>query len=521
LFRQHLFARFSRVLRSFDDLGTPLHEVTFCVVDLETTGASAESCEITEVGAARFRGGECLGTFQTLVDPGAPIAAPVAALTGITDAMVRSAPPLSQVLPTLAEFVGGSVLVGHNLRFDVSFLDAALVAGDRSRVGLRTVDTLALARRLLRDEVPDCRLVTLARHLALDHQPTHRALDDVLATVDLLHVLLEQAATFGVTVLDDLLQLPRLAAHPQAAKLRLTNRLPRSPGAYVLRDGQGRALHVGSAPDDLRRRVRSLFSGDDQRLAGPLLREVHAVDHLASPSPLAAEVAEIRLVQALGPRRSPRLAAWRAYRYVKVGAGRAARPTVARTPGRGPSRYLGPLPTAAAARAVVDAVELAAVSPAALFDDPALVLSPLHRCVAQAVDDGRYAWAAAVREMAGAVADAVERQRTVDSLRRADRVVLDTAGGGGVELARGRLVRAWDGTQAAFGPPELPADDAPLPPHLADELACVAAWLHDRAHELRPRHVDGTLASTLPPPPAAPAAASPHPPPAGLRCAAC
>jgi DNA polymerase-3 subunit epsilon len=258
-----VFATVAGVDRSFDDLGTPLHEVTFCVVDLETTGASAAVCDITEVGAARFRGGECLGTFQTLVNPAAPLDPAVRALTGITDAMLRPAPPVSAVLPTLAEFVGGSVLVGHNLRFDVSFLDAALTAGDRSPVGLRTVDTVALARRLVRDEVPDCRLGTLAHHLGLDHVPTHRALDDVLATADLLHLLLERAATFGVTVLDDLLQLPRLAAHPHAGKLRLTNRLPRAPGVYVLRDGQGEALHVGRADDDLRRRVRSLFSGDD------------------------------------------------------------------------------------------------------------------------------------------------------------------------------------------------------------------------------------------------------------------
>jgi len=56
--------------RSFDDLGTPLHDVTFVVLDFETTGGSAATCSITEVGAVKLRGGECLGTFQTLVNPG-------------------------------------------------------------------------------------------------------------------------------------------------------------------------------------------------------------------------------------------------------------------------------------------------------------------------------------------------------------------------------------------------------------------------------------------------------------------
>src|SRR5437867_1616315 len=113
--------------RSFDDVGSPLHDVTFCVVDLETTGGSAVDCEITEIGAVRLRGGECLGTFQTLVNPGRVIPPSIVVLTGITEAMVRPAPRVEAVLPSLLEFIGGSVLVGHNLRFDVSFLDAALV----------------------------------------------------------------------------------------------------------------------------------------------------------------------------------------------------------------------------------------------------------------------------------------------------------------------------------------------------------------------------------------------------------
>ncbi|MGD2044037.1 MAG: exonuclease domain-containing protein, partial [Acidimicrobiia bacterium] len=69
---------------SFDDLSTPLIDVTFCVLDLETTGGSAKDCEITEIGAVKYRGGELLGTFQTLVDPGLPIPPSITILTGIT-----------------------------------------------------------------------------------------------------------------------------------------------------------------------------------------------------------------------------------------------------------------------------------------------------------------------------------------------------------------------------------------------------------------------------------------------------
>lgn len=84
---------------SLDDLGTPLAEATFCVVDLETTGSGPEAT-ITEFGAVKVRGGEVLGEFSTLVNPGTHILGFIAVLTGITNQMVVDAPTLSQVLPS-------------------------------------------------------------------------------------------------------------------------------------------------------------------------------------------------------------------------------------------------------------------------------------------------------------------------------------------------------------------------------------------------------------------------------------
>ena len=122
--------------RSLDDLGTPLADLTFCVLDLETTGTSPADCAITEVGAVKLRGGECLGTFQTLVDPGCAIPPRITVLTGITEASTRDAPTIDAVLPALLEFLGGAVVVGHNVRFDLAFLGAAL-----ERAGRPPLDT--------------------------------------------------------------------------------------------------------------------------------------------------------------------------------------------------------------------------------------------------------------------------------------------------------------------------------------------------------------------------------------------
>src|SRR5215210_5738135 len=109
--------------RTFDELGRPLRDLTFCVVDLETTGGSAEGGSmITEVGAVRVRGGEVLGEFQTLVNPHASIPPFIAVLTGITNSMVADAPPIESALPAFLEFATGCVLVAHNAPFDVGFL---------------------------------------------------------------------------------------------------------------------------------------------------------------------------------------------------------------------------------------------------------------------------------------------------------------------------------------------------------------------------------------------------------------
>ena len=129
--------------RSFDDLGTPLAQTTFCVLDLETTGASAESCGITEIRAVRVRGGELLATLHTLENPGAAIPPEITLLTGITQAMVHPAPKVDSVLDALGDFVAGAVIVGHNVRFDLSFLNAAFERHGWPRLTNPSVDTCA------------------------------------------------------------------------------------------------------------------------------------------------------------------------------------------------------------------------------------------------------------------------------------------------------------------------------------------------------------------------------------------
>jgi len=279
---------------------TSLAEVTFCVIDIETTGGTGYDA-ITEIAAMNVRCGEVVGTLQTLVECQGSIPLEIQRLTGITPAMVRGAPVIEEVLPSLLELVQGTVIVGHNVRFDLRYLGDELERFHYPMLACPVVDTLTLARRLVSDDTDNCRLSTLAACLGLEHRPTHRALTDVLATVDLLHALLERASGYGVLALDDLLALPRTVAHPQARKLPLVRRMPRSPGVAIVHGGGDEVIHVDAA-SNLRRRAHSWFASRDRRPIGPMLRETQRFSWIETEDHDAACAHEAELLQRHRPR---------------------------------------------------------------------------------------------------------------------------------------------------------------------------------------------------------------------------
>ena len=481
---------------SLDDLGVPLSGVTFVVIDLETTGGSPRNCAITEVAAARYEGGICTGTFATLINPGVEIPPFITYLTGITETMVGPAPKIHTVLPALIEFIGNAVIVGHNVRFDVAFLDAALKANHYPTLSQRRVDTCSLARRLVRSEVANCKLGTLSAHFGFANQPTHRALDDVRATADLLFLLLERAAGYGILGLDDLTELPAIDRHPQAHKLALTNHLPRRPGVYVFRDLGGTVIYVGKATN-LRSRVRSYFSTDDRRKIGPMLEVLHRIDHIECTTPLEAAVLEVRLIQRELPRFNRQAKLWTKYAYIRIAvAGEKAAISTTRDANLREARYVGPFASLVAARIGALALKEAAAchgidggALVAMLDRPDALLAPLENRMRAYAESEQFEKAALLRDRAGTLARALQRQRVVSSLRSA----------GWLEIEfDGRLIRIDHG-RVRFGdgradPTKAPSGTAPIPCHLVDELAIVAAWVERRNPSTRVQHADAGLA---------------------------
>ena len=285
-----------------------LRETTFVVVDLETTGGRARSNDetpadaITEIGAVKVRGGVVLGEFATLVDPQRSIPPQIVQLTGITTAMVCDAPTIDTVLPMFLEFAGSSVLVAHNAGFDIGFLRAAAQRCEIPWPRPQVLCTVRLARRVLsREEAPSVRLAALARLFAVAAQPTHRALDDARATVDVLHALIERVGNQGVHTYADLRSYLPDVTPAQRRKRVLADGLPHRPGVYLFRGPSGEVLYVGTAVD-LRRRVSQYFNGTDPRgRMKEMVTLASAVEHVECAHSLEAGVRELRMLAAHAP----------------------------------------------------------------------------------------------------------------------------------------------------------------------------------------------------------------------------
>ena len=199
---------------------TSLHQTTFVIVDLETTGASPKKgAAITEIGAVKVKNGQYLGNFESFVNPLTPIPEYITEMTGITDLMLAKAPVIDEILPAFLAFAGSAdetIIVAHNAPFDLSFLKSAAKELDLEWPKYKTLDTVTIARQVLsKEDVPNCKLSTLAQFFGTKTEPNHRALDDAKATTEILHGLIERLGTFEVYDVDSLMEFAKTAAHIQ------------------------------------------------------------------------------------------------------------------------------------------------------------------------------------------------------------------------------------------------------------------------------------------------------------------
>jgi DNA polymerase-3 subunit epsilon len=522
---------------SVEPAALSLRDTTFVVLDLETTGGAPDGGGVTEIGAVKVRSGEVLGQFGTLVNPGERLPPFITVLTGITEAMLAPAPTLESVLPSLLEFLRGSVLVAHNAPYDVGFLKAACARHGYTWPQPRVLDTAALARRALtRDEVPNRKLATLARFFRSAVEPTHRALDDAKATVDVLHGLIERLGSYRVYSLGDAIEFAKAVTPTQRRQRHLADGLPHVPGVYVFRAADERPLYVGTSKD-IGTRVRNYFTAGEKRARiSEMLAAAVRVEAVECAHSLEAEVRELRLIAAHSPpynRRSkhPERVVW-----LKLTAEAYPRLSVVRQLADDDAAYLGPFSSRRtaelAAAGVYDAVPLRqcshklsvrTITPAcalaelgrcpapcehqisvdeyaaraatplrnAMYGDPEPVVEALMARIRQLSDRQRYEEAAVIRSRLVALLRATLRMQRLGGLTRLAEVVAarrNTVGGWEIVVVRhGRLAAAATSPSREHPRPTLDAARAtaetvrpgpgPVPAASAEETERVLAWL--------------------------------------------
>ena len=390
-----------------------LEQATYVVVDLETTGLRPGQAGICEIGAVRIRALEVEAEFQTLVNPGQPIAPAAAALTGLRDTDVRRAPPAGPAVRRFLDFAGDAVLVAHNARFDLAFLDRETERLTGSRIAAPVVDTVTLARTLLAGRVSRFGLGQLSWFLGTSVQPCHRALPDAQATAEVLLALIGLAQERGARTVADLAVLAATRPRRVLDKRHLAFGAPTRPGVYLFRGRDDQVLYVGRARN-LRARLRSYFRSDRQRPAvEAALAAAERIEWREHGSELAAALEELRLIRELRPPGNARVA--RPERYVWLRA-RGDSVVASRTPGEH-----GPLRSQRLARTAARAL-----TPEEL-PRPASALPRLRRKLRDLADARRFEDAARVRDRIAALESVCRELDRLDRLRTLGRCLLAPA----------------------------------------------------------------------------------------------
>ena len=395
-----------------------LEEAELVVFDLETTGLSARSSRICEIGAVRVLGLEIVDSFQTLVRTGTPLPGQITAITGIRDEDLRGAPGIDASIRRFLAFAGKATLAAHNARFDVSFLDRQLERLTGRRLGVPALDTAALARRLLDGRVRRVSLASLAYFYGTSVSPCHRALPDAEATAEVLVRLIGEAQERGARTLADLHVLAAPRTRRVYGKRSLAHGAPARPGVYLFRDRNELVLYVGRARD-LRARLRSYFRSDRQRPSvEAALGAVERIEWHVLGSELEAGLEELRLIRELRPPSNARNVRPDRYVYLRR---RGDRVVVSSTPSE-----LGPIRGRRRAERAARALDGASERELALLLSGG-PLPRLRRRLADLAASLRYEDAARLRDRIDALEQLVRMLRRLERLRRTELCVLAPA----------------------------------------------------------------------------------------------
>ena len=266
-------------------------------LDLETTGATATHDRITEVGLVEVNNGKFIREWSTLVNPGISIPPMIQSLTGISNEMVREAPPFEEISRELYLALEGCVLIAHNARFDYGFLK-----NEFKRLGKTftapVLCTVKLSRKLFPQHARHNLDSLMSRH-GISCDARHRALGDARVLWQLAQQWRNDPGEAVVLAATD--KLLKVTTVPAGLPDTAFDHIPESPGVYLFYGENDVPLYVGKSVN-LRARVMSHFSGDhritkDMRIAAEMKR----IDWITTAGELGALIEEARLVKQMSP----------------------------------------------------------------------------------------------------------------------------------------------------------------------------------------------------------------------------
>jgi DNA polymerase-3 subunit epsilon len=316
-------------LAEWGTIDVALDAMDYIVVDCETTGLNPQTQRVIEIAAIRCRGRRVVERFETLIDAERAIPQAIRQLTGITPALLQGAPRAPEAIQAFLEFVGGGLLVGHNVRFDLNFLSAEALRHHHTRLLNPSICTIRLASRLL-PVLKRPNLDNLAHALDLRTQARHRAMGDAAVTQQVFWKLVELAQQRGIATQGRLQALlGPSSGSVRAVGSRGTGRLllnpalrqglPARPGVYLMKDERGTVIYVGKAKN-LKQRIASYYAqplGYRRKMDG-LLESIRDLETIVVGSELEALIKESQLIKAYMPQFNVQQRYYRHYPFIKV-----------------------------------------------------------------------------------------------------------------------------------------------------------------------------------------------------------
>lgn len=327
----------------------PFEEAEYCVFDFETTGTSARTEKVIEIGMARIKKGKIADTFSTFINPGRPVPFYITNITGITNSDVQDAPYFDEVYSQIRDFMGDSVLVAHNLGFDISFLRNECLSADLQMITNEAICTLKLARKIF-PALPSKSLGNIVKHFKIRHRDVHRGLGDATATGK---VLLKMFTTLreehNIDTIEDLIAFQSSAALPPTFNIKKKKladdlvKVPAQPGVYFFKNAKGEIIYIGKAKS-LKDRVRNHFMSNAIRKSKKIVAAASSLEFKITNSELTALLAEAELIKLHKPRFNTMLKNFPRSYFIKITGETFPLPEVASTFEFDGNDYYGPYP---------------------------------------------------------------------------------------------------------------------------------------------------------------------------------